>query len=261
MVTGATSYLPLNLAGLRVAITGAAGGIGLAMADGFAACGAAVFVSDVDAPAVAGCAHKAMVADAGDAAAMEGFIDRAVTELGGLDVLINNAGIAGPTKRVEDIEPGELDRVLQIDLSAMFHTCRRAIPALKAAGGGAIVNMSSSAGRFGFPMGAPYAAAKWGVVGLTKSLAMELGPFGIRVNALQPGAVDGPRIRGLIRAKAEAAGISEDEQTAKLTATTSLRCLVSQYDIANMALYLASPFGATISGQTIAIDGDKQYLV
>jgi NAD(P)-dependent dehydrogenase (short-subunit alcohol dehydrogenase family) len=162
---------------------------------------------------------------------------------------------------VDDITPQELDQVLQTDLAAMFHTCRRAIPALRAAGGGAIINMSSSAGRFGFPMGSPYAAAKWGVVGLTKSLAMELGPFGIRANALLPGAVDGPRIRGLIRTKAAAAGISEEEQTAKLTATTSLRCLVTQHDVANMALYLASPFGATISGQAIAIDGDKQYLV
>jgi NAD(P)-dependent dehydrogenase (short-subunit alcohol dehydrogenase family) len=140
----------------------------------------------------------------------------------------------------------------------MFHCARRAIPALRDAGGGVIINLSSAAGRFGFPLRAPYSAAKWGVVGFTKSLSMELGPDSIRVNAILPGPVDGPRIRAVIRAKANAAGVSENEMTERTVATTSLRCFVTQQDIANMALYLASPFGATISGQAISVDADMQ---
>jgi NAD(P)-dependent dehydrogenase (short-subunit alcohol dehydrogenase family) len=261
MIVGAKTHLPVDLSGLRVAITGAAGGIGLIMANSFASCGARVFVSDVNEAALAACGHTGIIADAGSSAAMEGFIDSAVAHLGGLDVLVNNAGIAGPTKRVEEVTPEELDATLQIDLAAMFHTARRAIPALRASGGGSIINLSSAAGRFGFQLRSPYAAAKWGVVGFTKTLAIELGPDSIRVNAILPGLVDGPRIRSVIKAKADAAGIGENAQTERAVATTSLRCFVSQNDIANMALYLCSPFGATISGQAMAVDGDLQVLI
>jgi NAD(P)-dependent dehydrogenase (short-subunit alcohol dehydrogenase family) len=261
MISGASTHLPVNLTGLRVAITGGAGGIGLVMADGFAACGAQVFVSDVDETALAQCPHASIYADAGDHVAMEGFVDAAVAHLGGLDVLVNNAGIAGPTKRVEDITPEEIEAIFRIDLASMFHTARRAIPALKQAGGGSIINLSSAAGRFGFPLRSPYSAAKWGVIGLTKTMAIELGPDGIRVNALLPGAVDGPRIRRVIAAKAAAAGVGENVQTDQMLSVASLRCFVTPHDISNMALYLASPFGATISGQAISIDGDKQVLV
>ncbi len=258
MISGARTPLTVDLSGLQVAISAGANGIGKVMADSFAACGAAVFVSDVDEGALAACGHKGMRADAGAAAECEAFVDRAAAELGGLDVLVNNAGIAGPTARVEDVTPEALEATLRIDLASMFHCARRAIPALRAAGGGAIINLSSAAGRFGFPLRAPYSAAKWGVIGFTKSLAIELGPDGIRVNAILPGPVDGPRIRAVIKAKAAAAGISENEMTERTVATTSLRCFVTQQDIANMALYLASPFGATISGQAISVDADMQ---
>ncbi len=261
MITGATTPLPVDLTGLRVAITAGANGIGRVMADSFAARGAAVFVSDIDETALAECPHAAMRADAGVVADMEGFVDAAVAHHGGLDVLVNNAGIAGPTKRVEDVTPAELDATLQIDLAAMFHCARRAVPALRAAGGGSIVNLSSAAGRFGFPLRSPYAAAKWGVIGFTKTLAIELGPDGIGCNAILPGLVDGPRIRAVLRAKAEASGIGDNEQTSRALGNTSLRCFVTQQDIANMALYLCSPFGRTISGQALAVDGDMQVLM
>ncbi len=261
MITGATTPLPVDLTGLRVAITAGANGIGRVMADSFAARGAAVFVSDIDETALAECPHAAMRADAAVVADMEGFVDAAVAHHGGLDVLVNNAGIAGPTKRVEDVTPAELDATLQIDLAAMFHCARRAVPALRAAGGGSIVNLSSAAGRFGFPLRSPYAAAKWGVIGFTKTLAIELGPDGIGCNAILPGLVDGPRIRAVLRAKAEASGIGDNEQTSRALGNTSLRCFVTQQDIANMALYLCSPFGRTISGQALAVDGDMQVLM
>ena len=261
MIVGAKTHLPVDLMGLRVAITGAAGGIGLVMARSFAGCGARVFISDVNEAALTECGLPGMIANAGSSTEMEGFIDAAVDHLGGLDVLINNAGIAGPTKPVESVTPEELDATLQIDLAAMFHTARRAIPALRKSGGGSIINLSSAAGRFGFQLRSPYAAAKWGVIGFTKTLAIELGPDSIRVNAILPGLVDGPRIRAVIKAKADAAGMGENAQTERAVETTSLRCFVSQNDIANMALYLASPFGATISGQSMAIDGDLQVLI
>ncbi|HQT78650.1 MAG TPA: SDR family oxidoreductase [Rhodopila sp.] len=258
MVNGANSPLTVDLTGYRVAISAGANGIGRVMAHSFAYCGARVFVSDVDEAALASCGHEGMKADAGDPAQCEAFIDKAVNHLGGLDVLLNNAGIAGPTALVEHVTPEQLEATLRIDVASMFHMSRRAIPALRASGGGAIINLSSAAGRFGFPLRAPYAAAKWGVIGFTKSLSIELGPDGIRVNAILPGPVDGPRIRAVIKAKAEAAKISENEMTERTVATTSLKCFVTQQDIANMALYLASPFGATISGQAISVDGDMQ---
>lgn len=261
MIEGAHTPVPLDLSGLRVAITAGAGGIGRVMADSFAACGAHVFVSDVDDAGLATCGHRGMRADAGKSADLEAFMDAALAELGGLDVLVNNAGIAGPTAKVEDVDPAALDATLQIDLAAMFHCARRAVPALRQAGGGSIVNLSSAAGKFGFPLRSPYAAAKWGVVGFTRTLAMELGPDGIRVNAILPGLVEGPRIRSVIRNKAAAAGVSDNEQTERSLQSVSLRCFVTQQDIANMALYLCSPFGATISGQALSVDGGMESLV
>jgi len=257
---GSDTPLTVDLSELRVAISAGAGGIGRVMADAFAARGARVFVCDVDAEALAACPHPAMRADMADVAACEGFVDAAAAHLGGLDVLVNNAGIAGPTARVEDVSPEALDATLQIDLASMFHCARRAVPHLRAAGGGSIVNLSSAAGRFGFAMRSPYAAAKWGVVGFTKSLAIELGPDGIRVNAICPGLVAGERIRRVIEAKAQAERVSFKEKEAELLKDVSMRCYVTQHDIANMALFLCSPFGATVSGQALAVDGDIQRL-
>lgn len=259
-----------SLAGKVAIVTGASRGIGAAAARALAKAGTSVMLAARDG-ALANEVARSIIAAGGNAAAQacdvsdyagcENLVAETLARFGRLDVLVNNAGIAGPTKRVEDVTPDELDATLRIDLAAMFHTVRRAVPALREAGGGSIVNLSSAAGRFGFPLRSPYAAAKWGVVGLTKTLAIELGADGIRVNAILPGLVDGPRIRAVLRAKAQAAGVSENEQTERAVATTSLRCFVSQQDIANMALYLCSPFGATISGQALAVDGDMQVLV
>ena len=260
MITGANDPMPLDLTGLRVAITAGAGGIGRVMADSFAFCGGRVFISDVDEAALGAAPHPGMRADAGSAAEMEAFVKRAADKLSGLDVLVNNAGIAGPTAPVEACTADEVDTTLRVDLAAMFHTCRVAVPLLRQAGGGSIVNLSSAAGKFGFPLRSPYSAAKWGIVGFTRTLAMELGPDGIRVNALLPGLVDGPRIRSVIRNKAKALQVSENEQTDKQLNSVSLRCFVTQQDIANMALYLCSPFGATITGQAVSVDGGMESL-
>ncbi|MBR0656050.1 SDR family oxidoreductase [Plastoroseomonas arctica] len=261
MIDACTTPLTVDLTGLRVAISAGAGGIGRVMADGFAACGARVFLCDVDAEMLAACPHPNMRADMADAPACEDFVNAAVAHLGGLDVMVNNAGIAGPTARVEDVRTEDLERTMAIDIESFFHCARRAVPALRATGkGGAIINLSSAAGRFGFPLRSPYAAAKWGVIGFTKSLAIELGPEGIRVNAILPGLVAGDRIRRVIEAKAQAEGTPFRDKEAQLLAANSLRTYVTQHDIANMALYLCSPFGRSISGQALAIDGDMQFL-
>lgn len=260
MIEGARTALPVDLAGRRVLITAGAGGIGRVMADSFAGCGASVFVSDIDAEALAACGHDGMIADAGRVDALDAFMAAGLAALGGLDVLINNAGIAGPTARIEDVEPDALDATLQVDLASMFHCARRAVAPMRAAGGGSIINLSSAAGKFGFPLRSPYAAAKWGVVGFTRTLAMELGPDGIRVNALLPGLVEGARIRRVLRAKAAARGVGDNEQTESALRGVNLRCFVTEQDIANMALYLCSPFGATISGQAISVDGGLEGL-
>ena len=261
MTLAASNPIPLDLTGLRVAITAGAGGIGRVIADSFASCGAHPFISDIDDQALAESGHPGMHANAGRLQDLERFMDAAHARLGGLDILVNNAGIAGPTAPVEQVTPEDLDAVLQIDLASFFHCARRAIPMLRAAGGGAIINLSSAAGKFGFPLRSPYSAAKWGIIGFTRTLAMELGPDRISVNAILPGLVDGPRIRSVLRNKAQARGQSDNEVTEDALRNVSLRTFVSQQDIANMALYLASSFGRTISGQAISIDGGMEGLL
>ena len=180
--------------------------------------------------------------------------------MGGLDVLINNAGIVGPTARVEDISVLEWDRTIAIDLNGMFYCTRRAVPLLKAAGGGGIINLSSIAGRLGYPLRTPYSAAKWAVVGFTKSLAIELSPSNIRVNAIQPGVVEGERVNQVISARAAAASIDFEASREQFVSTISLRRMVGAQDVANMALFLATPAGASISGQALSVCGDHGSL-
>jgi NAD(P)-dependent dehydrogenase (short-subunit alcohol dehydrogenase family) len=252
--------------GMRVLVTAGAAGIGKAFAETFADAGAKVFICDVDRAALD--AFRAArpeigtgITDVADSRQVDGLFDAATVFLGGLDVLINNAGIAGPTAPVESIAIAEWERTIAIDLNGMFYCTRRAVPLLKAAGGGSIINLSSVAGRLGYPLRTPYAAAKWAVVGFTKSLAMELGPSNIRVNAIQPGIVEGDRIERMIAAKAKALGVGEDEYRGQLLSKVSLRRAVSAEDIANMALFLATDAGRNISGQALSVCGNVETLV
>jgi NAD(P)-dependent dehydrogenase (short-subunit alcohol dehydrogenase family) len=248
--------MELSAKGLRVLVTAGGAGIGHAIAQNFASAGARVHTCDVDAKT-----KTDTLADVAKLADIERLFDDVKRNLGGLDVLVNNAGIAGPTAKVEDIRPEDWDRCIAVDLSGMFYCTRKAMPLIKAAGGGSIVNLSSAAGRHGFPQRSPYAAAKWGVVGFTKSLAVEAGPDKVRVNCILPGIVEGERIERVIAAKAEAHGVSHEEFRRRFLETTSLHSTVSAQDIANMALFLCTSAGARITGQALAVDGDVRYLV
>jgi NAD(P)-dependent dehydrogenase (short-subunit alcohol dehydrogenase family) len=248
------------MTGVRVIITAGGAGIGSAMADAFSAHGASVYVSDIDAKTISESNHAGCVADMGRVEDVHRFMDDALATLGGVDVLINNAGIAGPVAPVENILPEELDAVLNVNLASQFHCARCAVPALRQSERGCMINISSVAGKFGFSRRTPYSATKWGVIGLTRSLAIELGPDNIRVNAILPGTVEGPRARLVLAAKAAEAGVSPEDYTARALSRVSLRCMVSTQDIANMALYLASPFGARITGQAISVDGGMESM-
>lgn len=240
----------------RVLITAGASGIGAAVAGAFVDAGDRVAVCDIAPVTIPGAIS--LHCDMAARAEVERMVADAVAAMGGLDVLINNAGIAGPTAPVEAIEPAEWDRVMAVNITAMFDTARLTIPHLKRSECGTIVNMSSAAGRFGYPNRAPYAASKWAVVGFTKTLAIELGRDGINVNAILPGSVDGARIRSVMAGRAEAAGISLDDAIEQGFATQSLKRFIPPEDVAALILFLASPHGRMISGQALSIDGDMQ---
>jgi NAD(P)-dependent dehydrogenase (short-subunit alcohol dehydrogenase family) len=246
---------------LRVAITAAAGGIGLAIARAFAAQGDDVHVCDVDPGAVTAAAGEGLAAahvDVGDLAALDGWIDAVLGRLGGLDVLVNNAGIAGPTALVEDVTAEEWERCLAVGLRSHYRTCARVIPAMKAARSGSIVNISSTAGQHGLGMRTPYAAAKWAVIGLTKSIAIELGPYRVRANAICPGSVDGVRMRAVIEREAAARGASPEEVTHEYVGGQSIARWVRPEEIADMCVFLASDAARMVSGQAITGDGHTE---
>jgi NAD(P)-dependent dehydrogenase (short-subunit alcohol dehydrogenase family) len=254
-----------DLTGKRILLTAGAAGIGRIMAEQMHAAGAKVFLCDVDKDALAALssAHPDIGhihADIADRADVQRFFEQGMAYLGGLDVLVNNAGIAGPTGPVEEIDPDDFERTLAINITGQFLCTRLAVPHLKDNGGGAIINLSSAAGKFAFPLRTPYSASKWAVVGFTKSLAAELGPFNIRVNALLPGAVEGPRIERVIAAKADARGVPYEEMLANYTNLASMGRLIPPEDIVAMALFLASDACGTLSGQALSIDGDTQML-
>jgi len=246
----------------RVLITAGATGIGREFAGTFTANGAKVFVCDIDNKALSAIAKEipgvvASRCDMAIRAEIERMVPEAVKALGGLDVLINNAGIAGLTLPVDQMPPADWDNVVAINLTAMFDVSRLAIPHLKQSKAGVIINMSSIAGRYGFPNRSPYAATKWGVIGLTKTLAMELGKWGIRANAIAPGAVEGDRIIRVFQGRAQLSGRSMQEVTAEAMAAQSIKAMVDPKDIAALAVFLASDAAKSISGQVIPIDNDR----
>ncbi len=252
-----------GLAGSRVLVTAAASGIGAVVARRFAEAGARVAVCDVDEgrlgeylaanPAMVGV--RADVADPADVARLFALVRE---RLGGLDVLVNNAGVAGPAAPVQEMDLDGWRRTLDVNLTGAFLCVRAAVPLLLDAGGGSIVIMSSNAGTMGLPYRAPYVATKWGLIGLTKTLAMELGPHGVRVNAICPGDVEGERIRAVIAREAENRGLTWEEVYRERVAAVSLRTMVTPDDVAALILFVCSDEGARISGQALLVDGHAE---
>jgi NAD(P)-dependent dehydrogenase (short-subunit alcohol dehydrogenase family) len=251
--------------GLRVLVTAGAAGIGRTIAQAMTDAGARVHVCDVSEQALKALRRKktGLTATLADVASEED-VDRLFTdvrkELRGLDVLVNNAGIAGPTGPVETLSPADWRRTIEVDLIGQFLCARLAVPMLKKSRNASMINISSVAGRLGYAYRTPYAAAKWGVIGFTQSLAKELGPAGIRVNAILPGLVAGERIERVIAARAETLKRSYKEVEREHLEKVSLRRMVSAEDVANTIVFLCSPLGRSISGQSISVCGNVETI-
>ena len=250
--------MQISCEGRRAVVTAGGSGIGRAIAETLAANGAAVFTCDIEpglVDDVQGGEIGAVVADVADPVQVDRLFDAAAAAMGGVDVLVNNAGIAGPTAHVEHIEPADWDRTIAVNISGQFYCARRAVPLMRQAGRGAIVNISSSAGRLPFPLRLPYATSKFAITGLTRTLALELGPANISVNAILPGYILNARGERVIRAKAEAAGRRVEEMEAIILGNIAMRTGIAEQEIADLALYLCSDSGRHISGQLLGVDG------
>ncbi len=254
-----------DLSEKRVLITGGAAGIGLAITLAFARAGARVHICDINANAVReqvenNSAISGTVADVADEKQVEKFISEGLDQLGGVDFLINNAGIAGPAGVLEDLDSQAWRTTFDVNIHSTFYCCKNVLPVMKQAKFGAIINLSSTAGIFGYPLRTPYASAKWAVTGLTHSLAIEAGEYGVRVNAVCPGSVSGERMDRVIANEANARGLSEDEVRESFLNQCSLRTFVSPEDVAAVILFLCSDVGVKISGQIIPVDGNTHSL-
>lgn len=245
-----------------VLITAGAGGAGLTIARAFANAGRRVAVCDIDAAAVTKAGEEGILAIQADCsleAEVEAVFSAVEAEHGAVQVLVNNVGIAGPTASIENVTLREWERTLNVNLTGHFLCIRRAVPKMKAAGSGLIVNISSSSAKVGLPLRAPYVTSKGAVVSLSMTLARELGPFGIRVNTILPGAIRGERIKRVIREKAATLKIDAGEYERALLRYISLRTMVDPEDIAAMAIFLASDAGCRITGQAIGVDGNVEW--
>ncbi len=248
-----------------VLISGGAAGIGRAIAERFLAESGAVHVCDASAENIdeflsANPAATATLADIGNKDDVKRIFDDLDTHHGRLNVLVNNAGVAGPSAPVDETDEEGWDRCIQINLSGTFYMTRRAVPLLRKEENASIVTIASTAALFGYPLRSPYAASKWGQIGLTKTWAMELGPVGIRVNAVCPTSVSGPRIEAVIGRDAEQRGLTNDQVRHVYERHTSMRTFVTAEEIADTVLFLSSRQASKISGQSIAVDGHTEGL-
>ena len=247
-----------SLKGLRALVTGGGSGIGRVIADCLLREGASVIAADLDAST-----KPDVVADVSTTAGVDSLFGVVRDQLGGLDLLVNNVGVAGPTAAVENMDPDEFDRCVQICLGSAFRCTRAAVPLLREGSSDrqrSIINISSTAGLFGYPLRSPYVAAKWGVIGMTKTWAMELGPAGIRVNAICPGSVGGPRMDGVIEREAATVGLPERDIRAAYEGQVSMRSFIDASDIGEVIVFLASPAARFINGQAFAVDGHTETL-
>lgn len=243
-----------SLQGVRALVTGGGAGIGEAITACLRREGAQVLVVDIDPNT-----NPDVVADVSATEGVERAFAMVAERLGGLDLLVNNVGVAGPTAAVEEMNPDDFDRCVQVNLGSAFRCTRSAVPLLRERKG-SIVNISSTAGLFGYPLRSPYAAAKWAVIGLTKTWAMELGADGIRVNAICPGSVGGLRMDGVIEREAAARGAEAADIRRAYERQVSMQSFIDARDVGETIAFLASPAARFISGQVISVDGHTETL-
>ena len=249
---------------LAVMVTGAGRSIGRAIAERFHAAGAKVHICCLTSESLedvlgANPGMSGSIADVGSADAVTGWFDEGLAALGRLDVLVNNAGISGPRAPVEEIEEDEWYRVIDVNLHGMFHCIKRAVPVMKAQGSGAIVNISTASTRVGMPLRTSYITSKCAVDGMTKNLARELGPFGIRCNAILPGIIDNPRGRRLITRLAAERGQTVEEAHERYVGFISTRSLIACEEVADAAFFLAQDTARNITGQLIGVCGNLEW--
>ena len=252
----------------KIIISAAADGIGWSIAQECMSNGALVYVSDKNKGALDNISKhdlykKQLFLDrvnTHDFQEVENYFNKLKDKIDKIDALINNVGIAGPTGKLEDLDINDWKETIDININSHFYYTKCAIPLLKKNNGGSIINLSSTAGLFGFPLRMPYATSKWAVIGMTKSLAMELGKFNVRVNAICPGSVYGDRMKRVIEAKAKLLGVTEDNLQKDYESMISLKTFVNKEDIANMAVFLLSQEAHKISGQIMTVDGNTERM-
>lgn len=246
-------------------VTGGATGIGRAIAEHLSNDGWIVHICDIDESALQALADRnplieASVASVSEVREVKKVVARVIEKHGRVDALFNNAGVSGMTAPVEEFDDEDWRRTIDINVNGSFYFVKEVVPFMKAAGHGSIINIASTAALFGYPQRSAYAAAKWAIIGFTKTLAMELGPFGIRVNAVCPGSVEGPRIDGVIERDADKRGIDAAEVRRIYESQVSMRKFVTAEDVANMCAFLASDGSRVVSGQVISVDGHTESL-
>ena len=252
----------------NIIISASADGLGWCMATFLIDQGHTVYLSDINQQKIDEIQKHPLInkkifienVNASDSDSVKKYFESLAEKISSIDALINNVGIAGPTGLMEDLSIVDWRQTIDINLNSHFYFTKYAIPLLKKNKEGSIINISSTAGLFGFPLRTPYVASKWAVIGMTKSLAMELGEFNIRVNAICPGSVSGDRMKRVIKAKAKSLGISEKELQEDYESMVSLKTFVDKEDIANMALFLLSNEAHKISGQIMTVDGNTERM-
>jgi NAD(P)-dependent dehydrogenase (short-subunit alcohol dehydrogenase family) len=251
--------------GKSVIVTAGASGIGSAIALGFEKAGAGVHIVDIDDNALGRFSASnpdilATCADVANPDAVREVMEKHLESYAGIDVMVNCAGIAGPTALVEDIDFGDWARCMAVNLDATLMFCQAVIPHMRKAGRGNIINISSTAGWHGYPLRAPYVCSKWAVIGLTKTLAMELGPAGIRANVICPGSISGERMDRVIAAESRTGGVPEEKLRDIYTRGCSMKTFIDGEDIADMAVFLASDGARKVTGQVLNVDGHLESL-
>ena len=252
----------------KIVISAGASGIGWATAKVCLAKGATVFICDIEKKYLAKAKKHPLnnkklfvyECDAANEYDVKELFNNISKKTKKLDCLINNVGIAGPTGTIENLKSEDWEKTLKVNVISHFYFTKLAIPMIKKNKGGSIINLSSGAGIMGFPLRSPYAASKWAIVGVTKTLAMELGKFKIRVNAICPGTIKGDRMVRVVRDKSKFLKVSKKQIEKEFISMASMNCWIYEEDIGQTCSFLISDEAARISGQVIGVDGNAIRL-